>query len=127
MNIENITAVLTFGCSVLLFAIVAGPMNNRKLPEKLLVYSIALGFLGAGLFRLSVFSYSDHDGTVANTANVIVLLSRWLTVGSGASVVYMWWYRCHVRRKAAERIAKGIINAPVTLANREAGQLASRS
>ena len=96
-----ITAIASF----VLFAIVAGPMSPRPFVERLLVWFVAMGMLGASLFRL----FGWDDGNVTLVAYCIMLCARFGVACVGTWILAGWvWHKTTIRTPA-EWVADQIV------------------
>lgn len=94
---ESLLSWVTLAAAITLLAVTAGPMSQRSFPERLLLWCVAMGMLGASLFRL--FGWTDSDVTIM--AYFLMLFAR-----SGVTIVGIWmigdwlWNRKLIRTPA---------------------------
>jgi hypothetical protein len=94
---ESLLAWATFAAAIALFAVTAGPMSLRPFVERLLLWCVAMGMLGASLFRL----FGMSDGHVTIVAYVMMLFARSGVVLIGTWMVLYWlWQHSDIRTPA---------------------------
>lgn len=107
--IEFAMTLLTGVTATVLLIIVAGPMTHRPRLEKWLLFTLAMGSIGAFLFRLGSFTYGDPDGSVRTLSASIVIISKFMTIVIGSVWMFVWIVRCHKRKARVSRIGRGCV------------------
>jgi len=93
--LDTIQGWFALATGITMIIIVCGPMNPRKLPEKICLLSIGISLIGAWLRRLAKnYAQYDYDGEVLLFAEFILLVARFSAVTFGVIVIGKWAARC---------------------------------